>query len=155
MVAGQTFPLWVDLVSISVGAMLGALAAIRRQAPIVGIVMVGIVTGLGGGILRDLMLNADVAALEVDIYLPVVLGAILLAMPLQRLIPRTPLQIIVQDQPKCLRIIRSQCGDDFLWDSGLLCFGPDLIKLRVHRGCGESGLRRRDHPLERSFRENW
>lgn len=90
MVAGQTFPLWVDLVSISVGAMLGAIAAVRRQAPIVGIIMVGVVTGLGGGILRDLMLNADVAALEVPIYLPVVLGAILIAIPLHRLIPRTP-----------------------------------------------------------------
>lgn len=90
MVAGQTFPLWVDLVSISVGAMLGAIAAVRRQAPLVGIIMVGVVTGLGGGILRDLMLNADVAALEVPIYLPVALGAIVIAIPLHRLIPRTP-----------------------------------------------------------------
>ena len=58
MLAVQTFPLWVDEIAITAGAMLGAIAALRRQAPLVGIVMVGVITGLGGGILRDLVLNA-------------------------------------------------------------------------------------------------
>ena len=90
MLAIQTFPLWVDEIAITAGAMLGAIAAVRRQAPVVGIFMIGVITGLGGGILRDLMLNADIAALKAPIYLPTVLVAILIAMPLYRVIPRTP-----------------------------------------------------------------
>lgn len=90
MLAVQTFPLWVDEVAIAAGAMLGALAAVRRHAPIVGIVMVGVITGLGGGILRDLVLNADIAAFRGPWYLPTVLVAIFVALPLHRVIPRTP-----------------------------------------------------------------
>lgn len=90
ILAVQTFPLWVDITAITAGAMLGALAAVRRQAPIVGIVMVGIITGLGGGILRDVLLNADIAAFRADVYLPTVLVAIFVAIPLHRIIPRTP-----------------------------------------------------------------
>ena len=70
--------------------MLGAIAALRRQAPLVGIVMVGVITGLGGGILRDLVLNADIAAFRGPLYLPTVLLAIFIALPLHRVIPRTP-----------------------------------------------------------------
>lgn len=90
MLAVQTFPLWVDVVAISAGAMLGAIAAVRRDAPLVGIAVIGVITGLGGGILRDLMLNAEIAALKVPTYLPIVLVAILVALPLYRVIPRTP-----------------------------------------------------------------
>lgn len=90
MLALQTFPLWVDEVAITAGAMLGAIAAVRRHAPVIGIVLVGVITGLGGGILRDIMLNADIAALRTPIYLPTVLIAVLIAMPLHRVIPRTP-----------------------------------------------------------------
>jgi uncharacterized membrane protein YeiH len=90
MLAVQTFPLWVDEIAITAGAMLGAIAALRRQAPLVGIVMVGVITGLGGGILRDLVLNADIAAFRGPLYLPTVLLAIFIALPLHRVIPRTP-----------------------------------------------------------------
>lgn len=90
MLAVQTFPLWVDEIAISAGAILGALAAVRRQAPLVGIVMIGVITGLGGGILRDAVLNTDIAAFRGPWYLPTVLVAILVALPLHRIIPRTP-----------------------------------------------------------------
>ena len=88
--AGPVFPLWVDIVSISAGAILGALAAVRRKAPLIGILMIGVITGLGGGIIRDLMLNAEIAALRNSVFLPTVLIAVFVALPLYRVIPKTP-----------------------------------------------------------------
>lgn len=86
----QTFPIWVDVTAIAAGAMLGSIAAVRRHAPLVGILLIGMVTGLGGGVLRDLLLNTDVAAIRNALFLPTVLIASLLAIPLFRVIPKTP-----------------------------------------------------------------
>lgn len=48
---------WLDLVGVVVFAVSGALEAARKQLDIVGFLFVAAVTGIGGGTLRDLLLD--------------------------------------------------------------------------------------------------
>ena len=50
----------VDLIAVAVFAITGALVASRKQMDIVGFIWLGTVTGVGGGTLRDLLLDAPV-----------------------------------------------------------------------------------------------
>ena len=49
----------VDLAAVGVFAISGALAAAERHLDILGFVLFGTVTGIGGGTVRDLLLAAD------------------------------------------------------------------------------------------------
>ena len=51
-------PVAFDLIGIFVFALSGALVGVRIQFDIVGVVVIGAVTGLGGGILRDVLIGA-------------------------------------------------------------------------------------------------
>jgi uncharacterized membrane protein YeiH len=48
----------LEVVGVFVGAMSGALAAVRKQFDVFGILVLAWATGLGGGILRDLLIGA-------------------------------------------------------------------------------------------------
>jgi uncharacterized membrane protein YeiH len=48
---------FIDIAGVLVFAMSGALVAARKQLDIVGFCLIGIVTGLGGGTIRDLLLG--------------------------------------------------------------------------------------------------
>ena len=50
-------PLAWELIAVFVGGLSGGLAAVRRKFDIAGIITLAIVTGLGGGIIRDLLLQ--------------------------------------------------------------------------------------------------
>jgi len=77
-------PLWLDLACVGIGAFQGALFAIvRHRFDLVGIAVVAGVTGMGGGILRDLLLGVRPALLA-DRYLLVVVVAIVSAILLGR-----------------------------------------------------------------------
>lgn len=52
-----TVPTGIDYFSVVVGALTGALFACDRKLDIVGTVALGLVTGFGGGIMRDLLLR--------------------------------------------------------------------------------------------------
>ncbi|GGS56534.1 UPF0126 membrane protein [Planobispora rosea] len=52
----------LDLVGIFVFALSGALVGVRRKLDVVGMAVLAAVTALGGGILRDLILNVPPAA---------------------------------------------------------------------------------------------
>lgn len=60
---GPTFPgfeawiYWLDHAAIAVFAISGALVASRKQMDAVGFVLIAVVTGFGGGTLRDLLLG--------------------------------------------------------------------------------------------------
>lgn len=49
---------WVGLFGIAVFAVSGSLEAARKEMDILGFLLIGSVTGLGGGTLRDLLLGA-------------------------------------------------------------------------------------------------
>ncbi|MCY7411507.1 MAG: TRIC cation channel family protein [Salinibacterium sp.] len=84
-------PLWADLLAIGIGAMQGALFAAQfrdRRLDLLGVAIIGVATGFGGGILRDVLLSEIPAALTSNWYLIVATGAALVGMLLERLISR-------------------------------------------------------------------
>ncbi|MET1044765.1 MAG: TRIC cation channel family protein [Microbacteriaceae bacterium] len=93
-------PLWVDLLAAGVGALQGAMyAALFKSHRLdwLGVAIIGMATGLGGGVLRDILLNTDLAALQNNWYLVVTTGAALLGMLLERLFSRLGHVITVLD----------------------------------------------------------
>jgi uncharacterized membrane protein YeiH len=86
-----SIPLWADLLAVGIGALQGATFAARfrdRRLDLLGVAIIGIATGLGGGLLRDILLAQRPAALSNDWYLIVATGAALLGMLLERLFTR-------------------------------------------------------------------
>lgn len=58
--------------------------------PLVGVTLIGILSALGGGMLRDLLLGVPLVAMRDQWYLPVAVAAALLGMPLARRIIEHP-----------------------------------------------------------------
>lgn len=55
----RAVPIWLDFLCIGFGAFQGALFAIfYKRFDLVGVISVAVIAGLGGGILRDLLLSA-------------------------------------------------------------------------------------------------
>lgn len=72
-------PVALDLVGIFVFALSGALLGVRVRFDIVGVVVIGAVTGLGGGILRDVLIGDIPPAAFTDwryLAVPVLAGLI-------------------------------------------------------------------------------
>lgn len=88
----------LDLVGVFVFALSGASLAVRRQFDLVGIVALATVTGLGGGMLRDVLLGeAPPAALRDQRYLMVPLLAALVVALGHRTIERLERPVLVFD----------------------------------------------------------
>ncbi|HKA06810.1 MAG TPA: TRIC cation channel family protein, partial [Gemmataceae bacterium] len=50
-------PYLIDLIAVSVFAISGTLAAGRKSLDLVGVYVIAVVTAIGGGTLRDLLLH--------------------------------------------------------------------------------------------------
>ena len=84
-------PLWADLLAVGIGSLQGALFAAEfkdRRLDLLGVAIIGTATGLGGGILRDLLLGVVPRAMTSNWYLLVAVGAALLGMLLHRVFTR-------------------------------------------------------------------
>jgi len=86
-------PLWIDLAAVAVGGMQGGAFPTlardeRNDFDLLGVVVFALVVGLGGGIVRDVLLGQVPAALRDDTYLGVALAAGLVGMLASELIPR-------------------------------------------------------------------
>jgi len=68
----------LDYLGIAVFAATGALAASRKQLDIVAFVFFGAVTAIGGGTLRDMLLDVPVFWVRHPTYLAIALGAAIL-----------------------------------------------------------------------------
>ena len=82
---------WVALAAVAVNALTGVLDAGRKNMDLVGVVMVGSATALGGGTVRDLLLDRPVFWISDQTYLLVALAttlAIFFAVRGLRLPPR-------------------------------------------------------------------
>lgn len=93
-------PAWVDVAAVGVGSLQGAMYAAQfrdRQLDLLGVAMIGTATGLGGGFLRDLLLQRPLVAFSADWYLGVAVGFALLGMLLARLIRKIDWVITVAD----------------------------------------------------------
>jgi uncharacterized membrane protein YeiH len=79
------FPLWLDLAAVAVGAFAGAIFAIfNKRFDLIGVIAIAIFTGLGGGVIRDLLLASGRPSAMQDKYLLTVLVAVILALVLGR-----------------------------------------------------------------------
>lgn len=93
-------PLWADLLAVGIGALQGALFAAQfrdRRLDLLGVAIVGIATGFGGGLLRDVILVLIPATLMSNWYLLVAAVAALLGMLLERVFSRLSILITVLD----------------------------------------------------------
>lgn len=79
---------WVTLIAIGVFAVTGVLAGLRKEADIFSLLIFGLVTALGGGTIRDIILNIPVFWVNDLDYIWVALGAAILAFFVYRFISR-------------------------------------------------------------------
>ena len=85
MTTATAVPLWLDLLTVGIGALQGALFAIfYKRFDLVGVIAVAILTGLGGGILRDLLLAIGRPAAMQDRYILTVVAAVITALIIGR-----------------------------------------------------------------------
>ncbi|UJP10902.1 TRIC cation channel family protein [Microbacterium sp. KUDC0406] len=79
-----TIPLWADLLGVGLGGIQGAMFASgfqgQRRLDLLGVAIIGIMIGMGGGLIRDLMLGLPPATLQSDWYLITAAGAALIGM---------------------------------------------------------------------------
>jgi uncharacterized membrane protein YeiH len=70
-----TLPLYLDLAAVFLGGLSGSLHAVRRGFSVTGLIAMAVAAGLGGGILRDVLLQTAPVAFKAPWYLPTVLVA--------------------------------------------------------------------------------
>ena len=68
---------WIVLAAVAVNALTGVLDAGRKNMDLVGVVMVGTATALGGGTVRDVLLQRPVFWLSEQVYLVVAVATTL------------------------------------------------------------------------------
>ena len=61
-------PVWIDIASVAIGATYGIARAFGRGLDIVGVVTLALVCGMGGGVVRDLLLDVRPVALGTNWY---------------------------------------------------------------------------------------
>ena len=87
-IANISIPLWANLLAVGIGSLQGALFAAQfrdRRLDLLGVAIIGVTTGFGGGVLRDVLLNEVPQALQSNWYLPVATASALIGMLLERL----------------------------------------------------------------------
>ncbi|MBL8394924.1 MAG: trimeric intracellular cation channel family protein [Candidatus Accumulibacter sp.] len=70
----ETLVYWVGMAAVAVNALTGVLDAGRKQMDLIGALMVGVATALGGGTLRDLLLDRNVFWVVDQTYLAAALS---------------------------------------------------------------------------------
>jgi len=81
-------PLWADLLAVGIGSLQGALFAAQfrdKRLDWLGVAIIGIATGLGGGLARDILLSEPLAPLQSNWYLVVATAAAFIGMLAERL----------------------------------------------------------------------
>ncbi|GAB3598999.1 trimeric intracellular cation channel family protein [Microbacterium tumbae] len=96
-----SIPLWADLLGVGLGGVQGALFASgfqgQRRLDLLGVAIIGILIGMGGGLIRDLLLGQPPATLQNNWYLVTAAGAAILGMLLAGLLNRANAVIVGLD----------------------------------------------------------
>lgn len=96
-----TIPLWADLLGVGLGGIQGAMFAAgfqgQRRLDWLGVAIIGIMIGMGGGLIRDLLIGQPPATLQSDWYLVTAAGAALFGMLLAGVFNRLNTLIVVLD----------------------------------------------------------
>jgi uncharacterized membrane protein YeiH len=96
-----TIPLWADLLGVGLGGIQGAMVASgfqgQRRLDLLGVAIIGIMIGMGGGLIRDLLLGLPPATLQSNWYLITAAGAALIGMLLAGVFDRLNAVIVGLD----------------------------------------------------------
>jgi uncharacterized membrane protein YeiH len=96
-----TIPLWADLTGVGLGGIQGAMFASgfqgQRRLDLLGVAIIGILIGMGGGLIRDLLLGQPPATLQNNWYLIAAGGAAIIGMLLAGLLNRANAVIVGLD----------------------------------------------------------
>lgn len=96
-----TIPLWADLLGVGLGGIQGAMFASgfqgQRRLDWLGVAIIGVMIGMGGGLIRDLLIGQPPATLQSNWYLVTAVGAALFGMLLAGVFNRINTFIVVLD----------------------------------------------------------
>ena len=90
-------PPLLDLVAVILLAITGALSAAKRGYDWIGTMAIAFITGCGGGLIRDMLLNVRPVILEHELYLWTVIGAVFLTTYFSKVFSRVPVVFLVAD----------------------------------------------------------
>ena len=93
----DTLLYWVGMAAVAVNAVTGVLDAGRKQMDLIGALLVAVATALGGGTVRDLLLDRNVFWVVDQTYLIVAVGGGLLTFFVARALPLPPRLFLVPD----------------------------------------------------------
>jgi uncharacterized membrane protein YeiH len=94
----RAVPLWLDLLCVGIGAFQGALFAIfYKRFDLVGVIAVALISGLGGGVLRDVLLGAGRPSGMQNNYIITAITGALLALIIGRWYRRSDGFVVVLD----------------------------------------------------------
>lgn len=90
-------PTYVDVTAVFLGGLSGAVFAVQKKFAITGVLAIAIATGLGGGMIRDVLLTQAPLALTDPIYLPAVVIAAVIGFYFASLVHRGQLLLDILD----------------------------------------------------------
>jgi uncharacterized membrane protein YeiH len=93
----DTLLYWVGMAAVAVSALTGVLDSSRKSMDLIGALLVGVATALGGGTIRDLLLDRNVFWVVDQTYLIAALGTGLLTFFLARAWPVPPRLFLIPD----------------------------------------------------------
>lgn len=88
---------WVGMAAVAVSALTGVLDSSRKSMDLIGALLVGVATALGGGTIRDLLLDRNVFWVVDQTYLIAALGTGLVIFFLTRSRPVPPRLFLIPD----------------------------------------------------------
>lgn len=88
---------WVGMAAVAVNALTGVLDAGRKQMDLIGAMLVGVVTALGGGTIRDLLLDRNVFWVVDQTYLAAALATAILSFFIARAFTVPPKLFLIPD----------------------------------------------------------
>jgi uncharacterized membrane protein YeiH len=93
----DTLLYWIGMAAVAVCAITGVLDAGRKQMDLIGALLVGIATALGGGTIRDLLIDRSVFWVVDQTYLVVALGTSIITFCIARAFVIPPRLFLLPD----------------------------------------------------------
>ncbi len=88
---------WITLLAVIVSSASGVLKAGFKQFDLFGVIIIAIATGLGGGSLRDILLDRDVFWIDDQVFFVASLGSAVVVFVAARLVVVSPKYFLVAD----------------------------------------------------------
>jgi uncharacterized membrane protein YeiH len=129
---------WLSLIALAAQAMTAALAAGRRSMDWAGVCMLGCITALGGGTIRDVLLgHYPLVWIERPSYLAITAIAALLTIPIARAVHRLTAAFLLLDAIGL--VVFTMAGCDVAWQTNASL--PIVIVAGMITGCAGGVLR--------------